>query len=259
MNLRQLRQSCRLGWQLPAELRDPLRAEQAGARLRRQLAEREQTFLSAARQLIYDHPVSPYGRLLRWAGCEWADLQRGVTTDGLEHTLAELRRAGVYLTLAEFKGQTPICRSNLTLEPADADFDNPLLTSGGIEGSSSGSRSPATRVMYNWAFIADEAAHELILYADHGVLDAPLALWYPAPPGVAGVHNLIMSLKLGRAPERWFSQTDSIGSAAPRWHGWALRGIRWGGRLAGLNVPSPELADLSGADRVLDWMNATIE
>jgi hypothetical protein len=258
MNARQFGQLLRLGGTLPAQLRRPVTAAQALTQLREQLASRERNFLTAAASLIYGNPTSPYRQLLQWAGCDWEDLRRGVEAHGLEPTLEQLRGSGVYLTLEEFKGQAPIFRPGLTLAPRAADFGSPRLGGSGIRGSSSGSRARPSGVMYTWPFIADEAAHELVLYGHHGVLDAPLALWYPAPPAVAGVHNLVMSLKLGHAPARWFSQLNPAHSGMPPWHRWSLGGIRWGGWLAGMRVPTPEFADFAHADRVLDWMQQAL-
>ena len=110
-------------------------------------------------------------------------------------------------------------------------LDNPDLAGDGISGTTSGSRSEPTRVLYDWEFIAEEAAHERVLYEAHGVFDAPLALWYPVLPGVAGIHNLLMSLQCGRSPERWFSQLNpSAGSVTGLDH-LAMLGIQLGGRL----------------------------
>ena len=206
------------------------------------------------RCLVYENPGSPYRRLLDWAGCDYGDLERSVAARGVDGALEELRDAGVRLTLEEFKGIRPITRSGLTLEPEEADFDNPVATSGGFEATTSGSRAAAARVMYNWGSLSEQSAHELLLAWHHGVVDDPLALWYPVLPGVAGVHNLLINLKFGRPPARWFSQVDPAGLTLL--HRISIQGIRWGGRVAGLFVPRPEFADLSHADRVLDWMSS---
>ncbi len=258
MNLRQLRQVVELGAQLPTQLRKPVHIESAARNIRDRLETRDELFVATARRMIFNQPASPYGRLLRWAGCEWSDFSHAVVTDGLDATLEKLREAGVYMTLEEFKRQVPVQRPGLTFEPAEADFDNPLLERGGITGTTSGSTGPALRVMYNWEFIEEEAEHELVLYEHHGVFNAPLALWYPAPPGVAGLHNALMTLKTGRAPARWFSQTDPRGSNIPVLHRWTLRGVRLSARLAGLTVPVQEFADLTRVDIVLDWMLAAL-
>jgi len=254
MNWRQLGRLLHLARETPGVLRRPLTPEEAMARVRERMATRESRFLNALRCLIYENPESPYRRLLNWAGCEYGDLERSVAARGVDGALEELRDTGVRLTLEEFKGIRPITRSGLTFEPEEADFDNPVATSGGFQATTSGSQGAAARVMYNWGSLSEQSAHELLLAWHHGVVDDPLALWYPVLPGVAGVHNLLINLKFGRPPARWFSQVDPAGLTLL--HRISIHGIRWGGRVAGLFVPRPEFADLSHADRVLDWMSS---
>jgi len=243
MNLTRFRQLAHLAAGFRRFVRTPLDRDQAVAVIRRQMAERESCFLRNARRLIYDIPSSPFRQLLRWAGCEWGDLEASVKTRGLEKTLEQLREAGVGLTLDEFKARVPICRRGLTLEPGARDFDNPFLGGHRLEGITSGSRGPSTRVAYDWEFIAEESAHELLLYDMHGVLDWPTALWFPVPPGIAGLHNLLMNLKLGRVPAKWFSQTS------PDSMSWEARlALRLIGR------PCPEFAGLDCADKVVAWL-----
>ncbi|MFI5165673.1 MAG: hypothetical protein ACHQQS_03560 [Thermoanaerobaculales bacterium] len=249
MNARQLHQLMRLARALPGQLRQPVTPDAALSQLREGLLHRERNFLTASRRLIFDNPASPYRSLLLWAGCDFADLQHSVQAHGLDRTLEQLRDAGVYLTLDEFKRQAPICRKGLTLKPRETDFDNSGLAAAGFEGATSGTHSPATRVFYDWEFIREEAAHELLLYEHHGVLNAPLALWYPVPPALAGVHNLLMNLKHGHTPARWFSHLDPTSSHVSLRYRVALMGLRWGS-----GAPRPEFAELSRPDNVLDWM-----
>lgn len=274
MNFGQLGALIRLARAMPARVRHPVTPEAARARLGHQLRRRDELFLRAAERLIYAHAASPYRRLLLHAGCTPADLAAHVRALGVEGTLERLREAGVYLTLAEFKRQAPIVRPGLSFAPAEADFDNPgfgeaegapgagrsRLDHGdaAISGTTSGTRSAATRVLYSWEFIAEEAAHEALLYEAHGVLDSPVALWYPVLPGVAGVHNLLMNLLIGRPPERWFSQTDPGGAGASWFERGALAGLRFGARLGGSHAPAPEFADLAHAEPVLEWLLGTV-
>ena len=254
MNWRQLGRLLRLAWETPGVLRRPLTPEQAMAQVRERMATRESRFLQVLRRLVYDNPESPYRRLLDWAGCEYGDLERSVAGRGVDGALEQLRDARVSLTLEEFKGIRPITRPGLTFEVDQTDFDNPLAATGGFEAATSGSRAAAARVMYNWGSLSEQSANELLLACHHGVLDAPLALWYPVLPGVAGVHNLLVNLKFARSPARWFSQVDPADLALL--DRISIKAIRWAGRVAGLGVPSPEFADLSHADHVLDWMSS---
>jgi hypothetical protein len=253
MNRRQIAQLARLGFAMPGRLRRTVTLESATARLTRQLADRADTFLACARRQIYDHPSSPYRALLLHAGCDHAGLSRCVRARGLEATLSDLAARGVRVSLEEFKRQRPIERGSLRLAPREADFDNPGLAADGITGSTSGSRAAPTRVMYDWEFIAEEAAHERLLYEEHGLFAAPWALWYPALPGVAGIHNLLMSLQCGRPPERWFSQLDPSSRSVTAMDRMATLGIRIGATLAGMRAPAPERADPARPEAVLDW------
>ena len=56
---RQLGQLLQLGFALPQQLRHPVTADAAHALIREQLTNREDRFLAAPRQLIYDNPASP--------------------------------------------------------------------------------------------------------------------------------------------------------------------------------------------------------
>lgn len=278
MNFGQLGALIRLARAMPARVRHPVTPEAARARLRQQLERRDELFLSAARRSIYAHPASPYRRLLLHAGWRWADLVDSVHAQGVEVTLERLRESGVYLTLAEFKGQAPVVRPGLTFQPTEADFDNPWSGEGdaaeepaggaprrshedgaaAISGTTSGTRSAATRVLYRWEFLAEEAAHEALLYQAHGVLDSPVALWYPVPPGVAGVHNLLLNLLIGRPPDRWFSQTDPAGPGTSWLDRGALAGLRFGAWLGGGRAPSPTFADPAHTNVVLEWLLGTV-
>ena len=81
--------------------------------VRERLATRPDRFLHAVRRLVYDNSKSPYRRLLDWAGCEYGDLEQSVAVRGVDGALEQLRDAGVYLTLEEFKRMRPISRPGL--------------------------------------------------------------------------------------------------------------------------------------------------
>ena len=249
MTLARAAQLARMAAGLRGFAQNPLTRDGAITTIRRQLAGREARFVELTRRFIFDVPSSPYGRLLRWSGCGPGDLEGSVRRHGLEQTLDRLRDAGVRLSLDEFRSRAPIRRPGLTIETCESDFDNPLLGAHRVEGHTSGSRGRSTRVAYDWEFIAEESTHERLLYDIHGVLDAPLALWYPVPPGIAGIHNLLMSLKLGCVPEAWFSHTPT--DAMPREGRLATALIRWQ-----CGAPRPEFADLSRADKVAAWLAA---
>ncbi|MBI3596911.1 MAG: hypothetical protein HY203_07145 [Nitrospirae bacterium] len=176
---------------------------------------------------------------------------------GLEQTLEILRDNGVYITLEEFKSKVPISRKGLTIETRQTDFENPFLMGGALQGSTSGSRSKSSPVKRNWNFIAEEAANEMILYKIHGMARAPLALWLPALPRMAGTHNLLMNVKYRRPPERWFSHTKTNSLRIPLIDRLALEYILWCCRHFGIEVPRPEFTDIRSAVTVAEWMEKT--
>src|SRR5262245_20919590 len=83
---------------LPGYFRRPVGPAEARATLRRRMEHREADFLLMALRGIYDNPASPYRELLALAGCDYADLERLVSKEGLEGALETLLRHGVYLT-----------------------------------------------------------------------------------------------------------------------------------------------------------------
>jgi hypothetical protein len=237
---------------LPAFLHRPLGLAAAGAAVASGVRRREAAFLESAERLIFAAPHGPLARLLRWAGCEPGDLRRMVTADGVEAALARLRAAGVWVSAEELRGRVPLRRSGLTLELAPRDFDNPLAA-GRIAGATSGSTGTALPVRYGWPFLAGEAALELLLLASHGRGDAPVALWLPGPPGIAGLHNALVHAKLGRPPRRWFSPSPppAAGSGLPS-H--ADRGWRVLCRLLPRLGPPPEWVPPERAEEVARWL-----
>jgi len=218
---------------------------------------REKNFLSVARELIYENPFSPYRQLLLWAGCAYGDLEDSVKHTGIERTLQQLRDGGVYVTLEEFKLQSPIVRLGLTIEPFETDFDNPFLMGKCIEGSTSGSRSRGTRVQYDWDFFAEEAANELILYETHGLSGLPSALWMPRLPAMSGIHNFLLHIKFYKPFDKWFSHLgEGMVPCAVR-DRLALAYIVWLCQMFGLHVSKPEFAAIRDAGRVAAWLAET--
>jgi hypothetical protein len=116
----------RLTRDLPAWLRSPMSLDEAQARVRRQLARREESFLSALEHAIYRYPRSPYLKLLRHAGCEIGDVRALVAREGLEAALRILADRGVYVTFDELKGLREAVRGSARFHFEARDFDSPL-------------------------------------------------------------------------------------------------------------------------------------
>ena len=161
-------QLARLGAGFDSYLASTVDRDGAGRRIRLRIEQRAERFLEVARRLVYAHPASPYRRLLAAAGCEYGDLETAVRRHGLESALEHLRAAGVYVTLEELKGRQPIVRGDLAIAADETSFDSPLMMGRGISGTTSGSRSPPSRVHYDWKGLTEEAENSLLLDAIHG-------------------------------------------------------------------------------------------
>src|SRR5262249_46389870 len=142
---------------LPRFLRHPVTIAEARSILDRRLARREEDFLALVQRTIYEHPPSPYRALLREAGCEPGDLARLVKQEGVEGALATLLLHGVYLTVNEFKGRTPVRRGSVTVAVEPSRFWNPASVLHG-RATSSGSRGRPTVVPLDLNFVRDMAA-----------------------------------------------------------------------------------------------------
>ena len=127
-------------------LRTPLTSAETLARLKESLEGRGERFLATVEAGVFARPSSPYARLFTHAGIELEDVRRLVDSHGLDATLEKLYEAGVYVSVAEFRGDAPIERSGLSLVVRDTDFDNPLTPST-WSTSTGGSRSLGRKIM----------------------------------------------------------------------------------------------------------------
>ena len=150
--------------------------------VRRRLAAREADFLQLIRRAVFERSESPYRVLLRAAGCEYGDLARLVERDGLARALDELRERGVYLTIEEFKGRSPVVRGSTRFDVDPRQLRNPL-SSVHVRSESSGSRGPRTSVGMDLAFVRDHAANVALFLDARGGLAWRQALW-GVPGGV---------------------------------------------------------------------------
>jgi len=236
---------------LPSFLRHPLTLKEAWQVLRERLERREADFLVIVRRAVYEHPGSPYRDLLKLAGCEYGDLERLVSQDGVEGALCTLFRHGVYLTVDEFKGRRPVVRGSTTIAADPGQLRNPYAAAH-VPAQTSGSRGAASPMLISLAFIRDRAVDSaLVLDAQGG------ANWLHADSGVPGAGGLAYFLEFssfGAPPVRWFSLVDP---AAPRLHPryrWSGRALLWGSLLAGVSLPRPEFVSPDGPLPIVRWM-----
>jgi hypothetical protein len=234
-------------------LREPMTDAQCLERLRRGLASRETSFLDVMARGVYGRPASPYRKLLEWAGVELDDVARLVELRGVEGALDQLYDAGVYISLEEFRGDRPIERPGLLLPVTASDFDNPF-TPTVHRVSTGGSRSDGRRIVRSFAHMAYGTLYHGLVSAAHGLGDRPRAIWHPIFPSRTGLGNALHSARQRRPLERWFSQSDTRGGAAPLRATVLTHTTLLACRLWAVQVPSPEYVPLGQAERVARWL-----
>ena len=147
-----LAMGARLLRQLPAHLRRPLDLEAARRIVHRRIETRGRRVLDILRRAVFDHRQSPYQPLLEAAGCEFGDLERLVAEEGVEGALRALLRAGVYLTVDEYKGRCRVERPGISYAIASEDLRNPLAKLH-VTASTSGSRGTGQPVLIDLEFV----------------------------------------------------------------------------------------------------------
>ena len=221
---------------LPRALRQPIDGDAARAIVSSRLARRREDFLAMARRFIYGSAASPYRRLLELAGCEYGDLDRLVSKDGVEGALTTLFQQGVFLTVEEFKGRRPAVRGSVRLEFGPDKLVNPSAKRL-LVAHSSGSRGPRTQVPLDLAFVREHAVNRRLSLEARGALGWRHAMW-----GSAGGSDMSILLRFalcGARPERWFTPPDSRVPRLALARQVNTLGMRWGSLLAGTPLPLP--------------------
>ena len=219
--------------------------------LRERIARWSRNFLDLLENAVYPFPHSPYSRLLKAAGCELEDVRRMVQVDGLEGALQSLRRAGVFVTLDEFKGRCAMVRGSDRWHCSERDFDNPRLRSH-FQVSSGGTRSAGTRTIIDLDFIAAMAMDTSVLFDAHDLWPHEQAIWLPL--GGTALVALMMYARLRRPPARWLSQVDGHSSRLSFQYRAGTALMLSYGRLFCQRMARPEYVSLQDAGRVAGWI-----
>ncbi len=215
------------------------------------LAGRETAFLAALKRGVFDNPGSPYLPLFRNAGCCYGDVAELVRRDGLEGALAELALAGVYLTHDEAKGRVAVRRGSAAFRLSDSSLDNPFVEPH-LQMATSGSTGPAGSVALHLGHYRDQLAQTALSIEVNDLVDAVWAVWLP--PTQWYLSRLMRLTRLGRTPQRWFSQVPvrPRGGDLSRWAKWRCFVAlcrKWG-----LTVPWVDLAPLHRPRGVVQWL-----
>ena len=234
-------------------LREPLTDAECLERLRAALGERETNFLDVMARGVFGRPASPYRKLFAWAGIEQGDVALLVEEKGVDDALEYLHDAGVYVSLEEFRGERPIERPGLSLHVKASDFDNPLTPP--IQRiSTGGSRSEGRVIVRSFAHLAYGSLYHGLVSAAHGLGDRPRGIWHPVFPSRTGLGNALHSAKMRRPLEKWFSQSETRGGAAPLRALLLTQTTLLACRLWAVPVASPEYVPLGRAERVARWL-----
>jgi hypothetical protein len=245
-----------MGWRLlsgaPRFLRRPLTIAGARSELEWRRRVRVPAFLDLVRRGIYARPASPYLALLRHARCELGDVERLVYRDGIEAALRHLHRAGVHLTVDEFKGRRPVRRSGLELAVDPRSLRNPLAIPA-VWGATSGSRGAAAGVPIDLAAIRERAVDTYLALDARGGAGWRNAVW-----GAPGLAPTLWYSLCGGPVDRWFSQLDpTLPGIHPRYR-WSVRALRATSRLGGVRLPTLETAPLRAPLPIARWMSETL-
>ncbi|HTM10567.1 MAG TPA: hypothetical protein VL754_19430 [Verrucomicrobiae bacterium] len=242
-----------LGVFLPGYFRKTLTVADAKSEIQSHLARRSESFLELALRRIYGAPGSPYLRLLKRAGCEFADLRSHVLGHGLEPTLERLAREGVYLTSEEFKGKREVVRGTESFRVTPADFSRPERMAGFFTQSSGSRGAPRrTRICFDWHLFR-AAPIGLFLHA-HDLYSSAYAYYDSMLSWSGGVQTMLACHHAGMRVERWFAREVPLRGALPRFHHRLnnyviITAARWFGR----GLPRPEPIDPADLNPVLRW------
>ena len=222
------------------------------ARSRASLAGRKENFLSLLREAVFGHAASPYRQLLEAAGCEYGDVERLVSDEGLEGALHVLLRAGVYLNFDELRGTCPARRGSTSIDVGLDRLANPrvaLLLQHAARG-----RTTAFRL--DSASRLDRILANGMQKAPFGFPDMAWAFW--KGPGSGELSTLMDSSVHGTLPERWFSPVDPAAPAVDRRYRWSALALGSIGLLMGKRFPLPEYAPADRCEPVLEWIDQKI-
>ncbi len=226
--------------------------------LRTRVRDRDKSFLSLAERGIFGYSQSPYLPLLSARRITLPDLRKWVNNDGLEASLGRLEQEGVYFTVDEFKGKTPLQRNGITLRCNEHMFDNPFLSSA-YEVRSGATRSAGTRIQVDFDYLHQRSLYDAFLLNLHDCLTAPVANWFPVFPGAPGINSILRFAHIGNPMQRWYSQVSDDQVTIHWKRRWGTMAIYAMHKHFGHPLPEPEYAGLGDAGRIARWAAAALD
>jgi hypothetical protein len=238
---------------IEAFLRHTLTLEEAREIVERQFEARVDYFVYTMRHAVFARPSSPYCRLLRHAGIEMGDIERMARDIGLEGLLEHLHDAGVYVTPEEFKGRAPVRRPGLEFQVDAAEFDNPLVSNGGLREQSGGSTGEPVSIGVPLQRVEYRAAESLLVERMEAG-DRPTAAWKEIT-----VKSYLQYAKVGSTPEKLFATVGVRRNAEGLRYLVYLNATLLALRLNGRRLPRPQLVLADDAIKVATWLAAKRE
>jgi hypothetical protein len=237
---------------VPRFLRKRITFEQAEEQTRRLLASRVERFLELARTQIYECPGNAYLRLLKHAGCEFSDLQTHVYRHGLEETLIELAKQGVYLTSDEFKGHRDVIRGQVSFRVFPREFQRRVSTAGFTIQSSGTRNAPvSTFSQLDWRILRLMAL--TLTYTANGIFSSAYAQYQPILSGRAG--SVLTRGKIGIPTDRWFAPKIQINNwLETKYHYLTAYLIAVMGNWFGPGIAKPEFLEIGEVRPIVEWI-----
>ena len=238
---------------LPRFFRATVTLNQAKEEIRRLLDNRNEAFLELIRARVYENRRSPYLRLLKFVGCEFADLRAQVIRDGLERTLEQLAAEGAYLTSDEYKGKKEVVRGGFSFQVSPGDFE----VSGSMPGfviQSSGTTNRPVQTATSLEWMALRTLGTAVFSSAHNLFAYSQALYDAILPASA-VSHLLMNAKLGARTDRWFARNIPVNNRVDGWyHYLATYSIVLMGQRFGPGFPNPEFLENQKTDHIVHWI-----
>jgi hypothetical protein len=251
--LDEIKMTARYARGLPSFVRHPLGPDDCRRFLTEQLAARTQNLLGTLERGVFGNRKSPYRTLFDWAGVSLGDVARWVSEFGVEGAMVRLHDAGVFVSLAEFKGRVPIERGGKTLSVRSEDFDNPLVRPQ-FEGRTGGSRGPGRRLLLDLDLLTHDAACHRLFLEGFDLLNRRMGVWRSVPPDNSGIKKLLAQGRLGMPVSRWFTHAPLRASGGQ----WKYFVFTWetlaGFRFLGTPQAPPEYTPFSQAIKVAQWL-----
>jgi hypothetical protein len=174
------------------------------ALIRWQLDNREAIFLDMVRRVVFEDSSHPYLEMFRMAGCTHADLAELVKTKGLESSLAQIHREGVYLHNDELKGMTPIVRGGREINASSRSFRNPIANAT-IRGVSSGGRGQPFESYFSPQFYIHADALHSIVSREFALQDHAHIILRSTLPSTVGLMDCAAGVRAGQRMDRWYA------------------------------------------------------